>query len=473
MQKNEFEKQVQQKMEELKLDPSGTVWSKIEARISKRKSRRFGFIFFVTILMGFLCGGYWLLNSTNNLNNNNGNKVSKNLITSKNSPDTQHILLKRKTIKESFSPATLNNISSAKNGVVLNRKKIKFTQLPAEVQHNKRVLKKIKSQNASLKNLRNNFPGKLQINSNKIDIGVVENENVKTTGGANLQESNKIITQPGIETGHKENISDTSVNNFTADSINKLSDSKNVTPGSVKAKLLNLDIPKSFWNWGITFSTGVSGVPNKFLGSLDKSFVADFSSAPSAGGTPLPGGNQLPQLPSKINFSKALIAGFFAEKNISKNAMFTIGLNYKMFSSMNKVGKKSDSVQTYRVSNAGNNYHNYYHFIELPVSIKIQIITKEIPVFWDAGISLSKLISSNALQFNYNSEIYYHDNSLFHKSQTGFNTGFSISLFNKQKTSILIGPCIYYGITKVAQQGLYKNQHFTFIGFRSQFLFKK
>ena len=37
MEENSFEKQVQQKMDELKIQPSDSVWGKIEAQIEKKK----------------------------------------------------------------------------------------------------------------------------------------------------------------------------------------------------------------------------------------------------------------------------------------------------------------------------------------------------------------------------------------------------------------------------------------------------
>ena len=48
MQNNEFEKQVQKKMDELKLAPSSEVWQKVEASLPKEKNRRwliFAFLF--------------------------------------------------------------------------------------------------------------------------------------------------------------------------------------------------------------------------------------------------------------------------------------------------------------------------------------------------------------------------------------------------------------------------------------------
>ena len=157
---------------------------------------------------------------------------------------------------------------------------------------------------------------------------------------------------------------------------------------------------------------------------------------------------------------------------MSKKKIITVGLNYKMFSTTNKVGIKNDSSKSYSLVNTLNTYHNYYHFLELPVSFRIQISSRKIPLFWDAGVSLSQLIGSNALQLNNISIAYYRNNALFNKSQIGFSTGFSAALVSKQQTSLLIAPYIYYGTTKVAEKGLYKNQHFTFIGLRTQIFFK-
>ena len=79
MQKNEFEKQVQQKMEELKLHPSDSVWLNIEAHISKKKRRRLAWVFF-PILLICLGGGYWLIDSIDIQKQGQQNKLSKDLI---------------------------------------------------------------------------------------------------------------------------------------------------------------------------------------------------------------------------------------------------------------------------------------------------------------------------------------------------------------------------------------------------------
>ena len=137
------------------------------------------------------------------------------------------------------------------------------------------------------------------------------------------------------------------------------------------------------------------------------------------------------------------------------------------------VGERNDSLKSYSLTNAVNTYHNYYHFLEVPISLKVQLSSKKVPLYWDAGVLISQLISSNALQLNDASAAYSQNNSFFNKLQTGFSTGFSASLFSKRKTSVLIGPYIYYGSSKVAHEGLYKDQHFTFVSLRTQVSLKK
>ena len=78
MQENEFEKRVQQKMDELKIAPSDAVWQKIEPQIRKEKRRRWLLIFLPVMFIGLLYGGYVLLTS-NDPDPKPHQQVTKNL----------------------------------------------------------------------------------------------------------------------------------------------------------------------------------------------------------------------------------------------------------------------------------------------------------------------------------------------------------------------------------------------------------
>ena len=191
-------------------------------------------------------------------------------------------------------------------------------------------------------------------------------------------------------------------------------------------------------------------------------------------------GSGLPsRLPPKTINSTAFITGVFVEKDISKKSKISLGINYKYFSTINKTGNKIDSAQTAYNSvtyptTYTNTYRNNFSYLELPVSLKFQLTNNNsLPVYWLAGINISRLINTNALQFKSNHGVYYRDNSLFNKTQLGFSTGFFATLFSHKKTPVNIGPYFYYNATRLANEGLYDKKHFNSIGISAEMLFNK
>ena len=58
MSDHEFERQVQQKMDELKFSPSANVWKGIEQDLDKDRKRRWGYVWWPAALLVLLAGGY-------------------------------------------------------------------------------------------------------------------------------------------------------------------------------------------------------------------------------------------------------------------------------------------------------------------------------------------------------------------------------------------------------------------------------
>ena len=159
---------------------------------------------------------------------------------------------------------------------------------------------------------------------------------------------------------------------------------------------------------------------------------------------------------------------------ISSKVKISFGINYKNLTTSNLVGQKNDSTGAYSARNLQNKYENNFKFIELPLQIKVQLGNgKRLPVYWIGGLTLSQLLSSNALQFDPGTGIYYKDNSLLNKTQIGLTTGFSTALLENQKTTILFGPCLYYATSKLANEGLYTKKHLVFIGMHTEIIFSK
>jgi hypothetical protein len=130
MQKNEFEKQVQQKMDELRLHPSDAVWSNIQAHISKKKRPKLAWIFFPTLII-CLGIGYWLMNLENTLIPVQKTNVSKNVI-EKDSVSKMQLSNNVLDEKDSHSEKKNNNLNyDTKIDIVKNQAK-KIFSAPSE-----------------------------------------------------------------------------------------------------------------------------------------------------------------------------------------------------------------------------------------------------------------------------------------------------------------------------------------------------
>ncbi len=466
MQENNFEKQVQQKLDELKLNPSDSVWQNVYAKIKKEKRRwRELIILFVLFI---LCGGILLWFP--------GIK-----------PATEPQQLSERPVSEKSDPERMHGDSSPKrNNIVIeeNHKTVKpnYSNTKENITV-KRVNRKVKNDKIIAANLSDNIVADF----NKIKNAERINEN-KIFTNSQAQKSPKehtIIEEDTVIRQHKKDKPDITIkggdSSVVPDVVILKQTDQQIKKETTSGKEISSKVKKvkAKWEWGVSFSTGVSDISKSFLGSdflgsgpEEKSYFADAgnfnSGIPQSGTDTLSNSSKKPYL---IKPSLALSIGFFASRKVSKSSSLTLGLNYKPFSISNKVGEKTDSGRYYRIQGPINRYGNNYHFIELPVSISHQIGKfKKVPFVLNAGISISSLVASNALQFNNTSGVYYNDNSLFNKTQIGFNTGIFVS---NKKNSILVGPHIYYGTTQIANEGLYKNAHFTYLGLHSKFLFRK
>src|SRR3954467_131243 len=107
MHKADFEKKVQQKMQELRFHPSDKVWKGVEAGISKEKRRR---PLAVWLLIGTaLLGGayYFITNSTSNKIAVNQSHKPGQSVAQKQKPGKSQEILIAKTQKEKIQPITL------------------------------------------------------------------------------------------------------------------------------------------------------------------------------------------------------------------------------------------------------------------------------------------------------------------------------------------------------------------------------
>ncbi len=445
MRENEFEKQVQQKMDELKLHPSDAVWQKIEPQIKKEKRRRWILFFLPPIFFAFLYGGFVLLNRTN-LSHENQPQLTKNFI-------------KKNTTNEKSK----SRFDSIKNNQPLTENKKAFVETSiAKGNSDQKIKKRGKFKSPGGYKLIAGFTNDMPYNKKEFDTTqrIVKNEKLKIA--INTQEQKKIFSDKGNKSDSTNIPEDKLSNQAKLDLITDIKEKKNENVISNDTNKIRTAKNKHSWNWGFSFSGGVSVVGNSIFGSQDKIAANPNFNSP---------GQINPITPSEIKTGLALITGFTFEKYILPKILFATGFNYKLFSTTNTVGV--DSANYFRANRDVSTYHNYFHYIGLPIEFKFQIAnSKKTQLYLNTGFSISQLISSNALQFNNATGLYYYDNSQFNKTQIGFNTGFDIAFNTNQRKSFLLGPYFNYSISKIADQG-YNKHHFTFIGLRTQFIFRK
>ena len=472
MEPNNFEKKIQQKMDELKIPPSDLVWTNIEKRIGKKhKDRKVIFIIFFLILFLFT-GGYWLFNSTKN--------------------NTQQQVYPLSNLLEKNKPTSPADVQANNRDSSSDYSIISSARLPETTDTFQAVTPKTKTSPTIIQDKAGKRVADKEQKDISLKMGFVsedkttaffQNKELKREKNIDSEKHNKLSNennQEGRETeiakAKIKNISDKDIipqNKNDADSLLKKME------GNLTAKKSSKNLQEHKWVLGVRFSGGMSFLSNELLDINNNS--GDYLSIPNSpsSGIGNSGGGSSSRVPPKTKNSTAFISGIFIEKNISKKSKISFGINYKYFSTINKTGNKIDSAQTAYNSvtystTYTNTYRNNFNYLELPVSLKFLLIkNNSLPVYWLAGINISRLIGSDALQFKNDPGVYYNDNSLFNKTQWGFSTGFFATLFSQKKTPVNIGPYFYYNATRLANEGLYDKKHFNFIGMSAEILFNK
>jgi hypothetical protein len=459
----EFEKHVQKKLEELQFNPSGEVWTKVEQEIKKEKRRKP--LLWIFLLSGLLLGaGYWMLVAGSKEEVKSKKEKAKtesadnniNALTNKNSVSEQ------KNLKEDDQPkvnankendVSINNRSIAKNDITIKPKTSSSQKKSLDDKQSVPFLSK--NEKGESKNLKVKKEADDDIVANEIKT---KKENVATDSQISKESVDNEIKTKKEDLSNKENV--------TADSqINKTVVAKNVN--SKKSKSLRL---------GFTGGAGFSDI-NKMASNYNLP-----ASVPLGGA-----GYGANATPSSIQKGVSFYAGAFLERSFSKKISISAGINYHYYSTKILTGKTVDSIiyvpvynytassnpvpssiprPAYYASGATNSYINQYHFLELPVIMNFQLNNnKKLPLTWQAGLSFSYLINTNALQFDPSSGAYYKDNSFFNKTQINLLTGFVIGFYSK-KSLIEIGPEIQYGATNLLHGYTNNNQHIFYGGLK-------
>jgi hypothetical protein len=464
MHENNFEKQVQEKMDQLGFDPSDAVWAAVDKEINKGKRHRrpFFILFFFSGLLIAGGGIYFgmIKNSSTNIiagqqqkgKKENQDEQSAGKVQSKESQGTG---LNSKTVY-------VNDQKTAKN---LKRK-----------QNSEAILTKSGIGNTIPDNMKdinkgeNNKPEKYPI--------------VLRSGKNNTEEKNLAITKAEPE---KSGISelDSSAKKPMPAAENKMAidSSPTLKTASVEKK----KIKPSMWKIGFT---GGAGISNTNQSLFKQSNVTGLNYSPANVNLNIGAAAPVP-VSSEISPGFSFSAGVFVSRNLSKRISISAGLNYHYYSTHVYTGYAVDSptivynpvsypgsptlsgayaINSYYRNGSKYSYTNSYHFIELPLTADFQLNKSlKLPVYWEAGLSVSYLLNSNALHFDPNGNLYYQNAELFNKIQlkgaTAIMFGFPIN-----KSEMQIGLQLQYGLTGLQKSGSGNPQHLFYTGLKISFI---
>ncbi len=497
MQENSFEKKVQQKMEELSFEPSAPVWQKVELQIQhKRRRRRLVFLLLPLLLVSAGLAIYVALNKNESTTSvaqaEKRNKVSENAPSVDiNAPaisgesnmqkqtareETRKMIQKEKeTFRES---AKLNSYLSA-NDKNLKGQKGKETFLKED----KKVQKHQKTKEAA----GNIAEEKEAPQTMMADLHamVLQNEINKKEKGEKADQNiaNPFQKKNEITSVHVEKRADTLAKQIAAaatpsDSIGQgIVSNEKTLMDSVVAVSEKAKENQKVWQWALQARVGFSGLRSEVTDVFGNRYSSDFSSSPASG-------NNSPQ-PSRIKATSsngiAMSFGASLRRQVAKNVFVSAGLQYSYYSHQITVGTQvnRDTTLYYngRLESIGNyftstgtasSYTNRFHYLELPLAFDYSLF-KKLQV--QHGVSIGRLLASNALNYNATSGFYYRSDNWMRKTSFNLFTSINYRLLQKSNLFVIAGPQLQWALSSVQQQQQPNRQHLFFAGVHTQIHF--
>lgn len=494
MQENEFEKQVKEAMEGFKLTPSAPVWNRIEQQLPREKRRR-RFIVFFFLFAGLGVSGYFLYNKLNN----EGTSITK--------PET--------VIKKLNSTETLSDTKDKRDiEKEITAKKItpdtEQQQLLQKQQVAKITVQEQKKSGTRVLNGKNN-------QQQEVQQTFVPDNNEVTLNSFNDKTSNElpgsIITDPALQPNTKpaeqdaaalemkpvDNIhsADSAINEITiiaavqSDSSKEILSPDSLLTVATQAKKETVKMkPAQKWQLGVTALYGRADLVESFfnLGSnFDKAYDLSTPQGNTGGGSYIEYDFNVSR---QVKAKNAFTIGLAVKRELSARSSLITGIEYTSLHTQIETGLKKDTTAIFYYNNDlsaqrtelnsfyrpgyGNTYTNSYSFIQIPVVYEHQLNrSKKIKVNWNAGLSLSQMVSTNAIVFDYNNQAFYSNNKLFRKTQVDMLAGLNMQFNNGKHATINLGPQFQYNFSNLFRSGSYGKQHLINYGLRATVLFKK
>ncbi|RYY29589.1 MAG: hypothetical protein EOO04_07065 [Chitinophagaceae bacterium] len=507
MSDHDFERQVRQKMDELKFRPSNAVWQGVQERIRSERPRRRVVIWLPVLLALLGTGGYLFLNR--DARTNTLSETTKQLTTDKTNADDKNVTLKTfdnnqptsnipsavrdeagqnhtgprneatpgavgKTTLASLSDNsnTVSKKNNSKAAPVIKKPLTALNSSTTNIAENKRK---------QLVNGKNNRAGQDLAGRKNDKPDAVNNELISAITDKNQPVNDKladVATDSTFPRAGTTEVADSAAEEIDVDKKDKTTGdsavAQSAAPINTKAKKNKL---RTKIEWGFAASGGIAKLQEGKLGSLFH--ATNLADAPPVG---LQTSNNFLFAPntsavarptaSVVKPGLAFSAGGYVKVPLSKRFSVSAGLMYSQMNNIIYVGNRVDSsrlvnsgaqvanVSRYYRPDHRSRFSNRYHFVEIPVQLHTQLNkSTTTPLLWNVGVSFSQMIASDALLFDSGTGVYYKDDAQYRNTQLSFSTGFSIGVFSKSKTPLWIGPSVKYHTTPLFNNHFVGKKH--------------
>lgn len=496
MQENDFEKQVQQKMEELQFVPSEPVWQKVELQIRQKKTRRRLVLLLLPLLL--LGGGAWwyttFVNEEATAQATTANKPPAESQVARAKPATSRPVEENGTaIKDKTTTAY-----RTPNGV--EKKKISTTQIQQKEtktianKPNKPIIAK-GQKTATITAIEEEGVSGL---NEELHALVLQNEIQKRESATTADKTAaaaKNVSKPFWDTAGRKIVvppvasntevtdHDTTLATINNNSVSKESDTL-VKEASASPDIPVVTVPKKAkrnWEWTVTGRAGISGLRNGVMEVFTTERAADMYVSPSAGlnNTQSPAFSLSNNVTNSFSFS--LGAGL--RKKMFQNTFVVAGLQYSRYGTHSYVGNKvvmdtafmyNGNANTvsgyYKTSGQQKKYTTTYHYIELPLAIEYRLL-KKLPLQIQHGVSAGYLFATNALYYDRAASVLYTNDDWLRKVGVQVVTSVDYKLVNTSAFSLFLGPQVQWALTPLQHKREVRQHHRFFAGLQTRITF--
>jgi hypothetical protein len=511
----EFEKKVQQKMEELEFSPSEAVWTNLERRINTDKKRRLP-LFWLFFLPGLLLGAggaYIVLSPASHTSGTRGSNPVAVIATPATAPITTP---SDKTVPAPMTtPADRTVTATASMTTPANRTVTATTStqhpgptipggaftasaihqrtgsVPSSAPAYKASIYTAPAPTEQSSATPSTATTSTAERSSATPITTLSSATPSTTPSAQEKESFLKWAVPGsIASVGEDRNADPAIRWGTTSpvypkcTVDHLAGPRNAQPAKTTAPYRS-----SAWEAGFAGGGGLSTVAQGLVqrGNTNMAYNAPPASlnAPPLTQAAAPAQKYSTHIQPDFSFW----AGIFAQKPLGKRLSLSVGLNLHYYSTLIETGQQVSSyaatspsvtsslfystavvptVQSYPYYPAGNShtFTNRYYFLELPVGLQWQLNRgRKTPLFWEAGLSVSRLMSSSALYYDGSTGVYYKNRAGSAQTQLNASTAFMIGM-SVMGSRVQFGPQLQYGLTSLLSGSTGISQHLLYGGIK-------